>query len=376
MLKKRKDYTLTFLYEEEPVKKLEISMIIVVVFSAMTSHILIAADDYWTPKGSPESDAGVMKTLEQVEPRTIVTNLPFNITNSGSYYLVRPLQGSDGNYGIAISANEVKLDLNGFALNGTSNSLSGIIVTALAENISIRNGVLRNWGQFGINATNAADVVMVDVKAFGNGYGGLYAGQNAIIDHCSVYGNGFSSGATGYNPPLNDAIQVGSFSTITDCKIRRNGGAGIHTYNHSRVIGCTSVLNTNATGVSVEDYCTVKECTAAQNKIGIAMSSKCRVSENTVGENGILGQPNWPNGIEINGNNNLIEKNSVSYNFVGIRVMGTGNLVINNFVSKSINMDIYVQNMSNYVGAVSMFTNNFGAITNINPWMNFSFSGP
>ena len=347
----------------------------IALFSLVSGRVLVA-DDYWVPKGDPGTEAGVMKTLEQVEPRTIVTNLPFNITNSGSYYLVRTLTGSDGNYGIAIAANEVKLDLNGFSLNGTSNSLSAILVTAPTENISIRNGVIRNWGQFGVEATNGIDVVIMDVKAFGNGYGGLYVGQNAIMERCSVYGCGFAGGAMGHNPPWNDGIQVGSFSTIKDCKIRGNGGAGIHTYNHSRIIGCTSVLNTNATGVSVEDYCTVKECTAAQNKIGIAMSSKCRVSENTVGENGILGQPNWPNGIEINGNNNLIEKNSVSYNFVGIRVMGTGNLVINNFVSKSMNTDIYVQNVSNYVGAVSMFTNNFGAITNINPWMNVSFSGP
>jgi len=364
------------LFGEETVRKDAISLMFggFIVFTCIPSTL--TADDYWTPRGAPESEAGIMKTLEQVEPRTIVTNLPFNITNSGSYYLVSSLTGSDGNYGISISANEIKLDMNGFSLNGTPGSLSGIKVTASFENISIRNGVIRNWGQFGIDATNGIDVVMMDVKAFANGYGGLYAGQNAIMERCSIYNCGFAGGAMGKNPPWNDGIQVGSFSTIKDCKIRSNGGAGIHTYNHSRVIGCTSVLNTNATGISVEDYCTVKECTAAQNKIGVAMSDKCRVSENTVGENGTLGQPNWPNGIEINGNNNLIEKNSVSYNFVGIRIMGTGNLVVNNFVSKSINTDIYVQNPSNYVGAVSMLSTNFGAITNMNPWMNFSFSGP
>ncbi len=337
----------------------------------------MVADDYWKPKGEPGTEEGIMKTLEQLEPRTIVTNLPFNITNSGSYYLVKPMFGSDGNYGITISANEVKLDLNGFSLNGTSNSLSAIRVTIPAENISIRNGVIRNWGQFGIDATNAFDVVMQDVKAFGNGYGGLYAGANALLERCSVYGNGFAMGAQGHFPPWNDAIQVGSFSTITDCKTRGNGGAGIHTFDHSRVVGCTSVMNTNATGITVENYCTVKECTAAQNKIGIHMGNKCRVSENTVGENGLPGGgPMWPCGIEINNDNNLVEKNSVSYNGVGIKVMGSGNLVINNYVSKSANNDIYVSNPSNYIGFVSLFTNNFGAITNINPWMNFSFSGP
>jgi len=364
--------------QEETVKlSVKISIITAIMLSSALCFWSAAADtNYWNPKGSPLSDEGMMKTLEQVEPRTIVTNLPFNITNSGSYYLVRPMFGSDGNYGIAISASEVKLDLNGFSLNGTANSLSGIKVTSLAENISIRNGVLRNWGQFGIDATNGIDVVIMDVKAYGNGYGGIYAGQNAIMERCSVYGCGFGAGAVGHNPPWNDGIQAGSFSTIKDCKIRGNGGAGIHTYNHSRVIGCTSVLNTNANGIFLQDYCTASDCTAASNKIGISIFNKCRVINNTVGENGLLGQLNWPNGIEINGNNNLVEKNAVSYNFVGIRVMGTGNLVINNFVTKSLNTDIYTPNTSNYVGAISTHTSNYGEITNSNPWMNFSFGGP
>jgi parallel beta-helix repeat protein len=320
------------------------------------------------------TDTGMVKTLEQLEPRTIVTNLPFNITNSGSYYLIQSLFGSDGNYGITIATNEVKLDLNGFSLNGTSNALSGIKVTVLAENISIRNGVIRNWGQFGIDATCAVDVVMVDVKAFGNGYGGLYSGQNAILDRCSCYGNGFAEGAKGHpQQPWDDAIQVGSFSTITGCKTRGNGGAGIHTYDHSRVIGCTSVLHTNATGVSVENYCTVKECTAAQNKIGIAVSDKCRVSENTVGENGI-GIAGFPSGIEINGGNNVIERNSVSYNQNGIRVMGTNNLVINNFVTKSPGTEVYVSNPGlNYIGGTYQLQHSADVSTN-GPWLNFIFN--
>jgi hypothetical protein len=365
------------LLKEETVEKYGIFSISAFILLFLTAPpARTAADDYWTPRGAPESEAGVMKTLEQVEPRTIVTNLPFNITNSGSYYLVRSLSGSDGNYGIAISTNEVKLDLNGFSLNGTPASLDGIKVTVLAENISIRNGVIRNWGNFGINATSAMDVVMIDVKAFGNGYGGLYAGQNAILERCSAYGNGFSSGAIGHNPPWNDAIQVGSFSTIKDCKVRGNGGAGIHTYDHSRVIGCTSVLNTNANGVYVEDYCTVKECTAAQNKTGISVFNKCRVSENTVGQNGVaIGQPPFSPGIEVNGNNNVIERNSLSYNNVGIKIMGAGNLVINNFVSKSQNNDIFWQTTDNYIGAASSTNFNISITTN-NPWMNFTFGGP
>ena len=337
------------------------------------------ADDYWIPKGGPNEEAGKMKTMEQVEPRTIVTNpLPYYITNSGSFYLTQSMNGSDGNYGIIIATNEVKLDLNGFSLNGTTGSLDGIKVTLIpSDNISIRNGVIRNWGDgFGVNATSASDVVMQDLKAFRNGWGGLYAGQNALLERCSVYGCGSSTNAIGY-PPKNDAIQVGSFSTIIDCKARGNTGTGIHSYGHSRVIGCTAVLSTGATGINLEDYCTVKDCTVSQNKIGISVGNKSRVSENTVGDNGNnpwAGNYNGP-GIFITGDNNVIERNIISYNNTGIKVSGLGNLIMNNYISKSRsigswNPDLYIVNSNNFIGG-AMSTNTYDEVTNSNPWMNF-----
>src|SRR6185503_15533594 len=89
-----------------------------------------------------------MKTLQQVEPRTPISALPFNITNAGAYYLTTNLSG---NAGISINASNVTVDLNGFSLLGAGNG-TGILVGSAQVGISVRNGGVRRW-QAGVNAT-------------------------------------------------------------------------------------------------------------------------------------------------------------------------------------------------------------------------------
>jgi len=359
--------------------KLPKLLLFLATFLVTTVYGFSDTTNYWLPKGVPGEESGIMKTLEQVEPRVLITNLPWNITAPGSYYIVQSLTGVTGQPGINISSSDVKIDLNGFALNGIpGTSLDGICVLAGSfENISIRNGILRNWGNFGINATNASDVVITEVKAFGNGWGGIYAGPNSFLERCSAYGNGFSAPG-GKNPPWSDAIQVYSFSTIKDCKTKGNGGAGIHSYMHSRVTGCTSVMNTNADGIALEDYCTVKDCTAAQNRNGITVGNFSRVTENTVGANGWV--PSTGQGI-MAGSYSVIEKNIVCQNRFGINVSGTGSLFINNYISRSGigqvggTNDIIGFIGGNYVGTAASFTTGYGEFTTNNPWMNFKFGG-
>lgn len=84
-----------------------------------------------TPPGAP---APLMKTLEQVEPRTPVnavntpgdTNAVYVISQPGSYYLTGDVLGVPDQHGIRIDADYVTLDLNGYTLDGVIGSLSGI----------------------------------------------------------------------------------------------------------------------------------------------------------------------------------------------------------------------------------------------------------
>src|SRR3954466_4411407 len=79
-----------------------------------------------TPPGPP---GPTMKSLDQVEARTPISALPFTIDSAGSYYLTGNLTVSDTTAGIAITANDVTLDLNGFQLTSSASSPgSGISV--------------------------------------------------------------------------------------------------------------------------------------------------------------------------------------------------------------------------------------------------------
>ena len=85
-------------------------------------------------------DGEAAQALEELEPRTILMPpgegelLPASLTavitinSPGSYVLGSNVIGVAGKHGIEIKKSNVTLDLNGFALVGTTDSLSGINV--------------------------------------------------------------------------------------------------------------------------------------------------------------------------------------------------------------------------------------------------------
>ncbi|MCC5843953.1 MAG: right-handed parallel beta-helix repeat-containing protein [Verrucomicrobia bacterium] len=95
--------------------------------------------------------APMMRTLDQLEPRTAVSELPFTITEPGSYYVTSSLEVSGD--GIVVNAGNVSLDLMGFTLSG-DNTGTGIQINS-ADNVSVRNGTVRAFGA-GIVAENSS----------------------------------------------------------------------------------------------------------------------------------------------------------------------------------------------------------------------------
>src|SRR3569833_3288356 len=90
-----------------------------------------------------------MKSLDQVEARTAITNTASLVTISqpGSYYLTHNLTVATGD-AIDINTNQVTLDLNGFTIASTAGSSSGnaIYLARASGNIgiTIRNGIIKS----------------------------------------------------------------------------------------------------------------------------------------------------------------------------------------------------------------------------------------
>ncbi|MBN1675229.1 MAG: right-handed parallel beta-helix repeat-containing protein [Kiritimatiellae bacterium] len=314
------------------------------------------------PAGPPGSDETAMRTLNEIEPDTIISALPYTINESGSYSVISNLLGESSAPGILITANNVKLDLNGFALGGVSGSTDGIQVSASSQNIAIRNGTVRGWGGYGVSAEGAMGSLFEFLKAYGNTAGGLRLGADSLVVNCKAHDNG------------GDGIYVTDGSIVKQCSARNNNRHGISAENGSRVVDCTASKNcTN--GINVQVYCTVEGCTTLWNKFdGIWVGARCRIVNNNGGENDEYRQNNGA-GIRINGNSNRIEGNNLIENMFGILVtdpLVQDNLIVRN--SASLNVTNYQWSTGrNHYGRI-LDSNTMGeSFSNSNPWVNFDF---
>jgi parallel beta-helix repeat protein len=231
------------------------------LLSALNFQLSTFAQGSLTPPGAP---APTMKSLDQVEPRTIVNavNTPgdslalFKITNSGSYYLTGNVNGVSSKSGIFISADNVTLDLNGFAIVGVSGAGTGIYVFPGHANICIRNGAVANWPSSGVSAATTSNSRFEGLRISGNGFKGLFAGENCLVSDCAARGN------------IDDGMTIGQGSTVRGCVASANGGVGI----------------------SLAEGCTIKDSTASSNSLsGITTGTAGSVSGCTARTNGLTG---------------------------------------------------------------------------------------
>ena len=184
----------------------------VLFFGCLVVARQAAAQGGLTPPGAP---GPLFKTLDQVQPRTPISVLPYTINAGGSYYLADNLAGLAGQNGVTINANDVTLDLNGFSLTGTAGSINGIAVSSSCRNLSIYNGGVSAWGASGISASNATASRFENVHLLNNALEGITLGSNSFAFRCFAYNNGGSG-----------LRVVGSGSRIEDNQANANGGWG------------------------------------------------------------------------------------------------------------------------------------------------------
>ncbi len=270
---------------------------------------------------------------------------PYTISTPGSYIVVKDLTAGTTNPTITINTSDVTIDLNGHNIYGAGQITDGIWSAAGNNNITITNGVVRDWGHNGISLSGN-DVQVSKVKSYNNGYNGFFLGGTTMrVINCIANKNG----CDGFN--LNeDAIITGSVASY-------NGFASIG-FNCSGIdIGnnCTVTDNkasSNALGIYADNNSIVKDNTANGNQTGIIIGSRCRVIGNTCNDS-------LNNGIQTQGGTmNVIENNLIINNYIGIYLDGNGNFYASNRASGN-NMNYYNYGGNTDGGATDPALHNF-----------------
>jgi parallel beta-helix repeat protein len=184
-----------------------------------------------TPPGAP---APTMKSLDQLEPRTPISSLPFDITNSGVFFMTASLSN---NLGITIDASDVTLDLGDFTLTGGGGS-TGIEIRH-QNRVAIRNGTIRDFF-VGITLTEPLTNALIEniFTQSNSSEGILIRGTGSIIRHCRS-----SGGAAGFN------LSRGFQNVIEDCVAINNTQTGF------LIAGTNNLVIRNlASGNPLNDY--------------------------------------------------------------------------------------------------------------------------
>jgi hypothetical protein len=193
------------------------------------------------PAGPVQS---TMKTLEQIEPRVCINDLPgsatasHTISRAGNYYLRADVNGKVGLDGIEIdyasfppgSSAEVTIDLNGYSLigvPGSGNGISAVGSAATSESLRVGNHpnvvtFIGRWSGSGIATTSVENVRISNVAPSENGVDGIHLEESQYttlvgIDAIGNGDDGIESRSSGLGP---------RYLICTSTHFIANGGGG------------------------------------------------------------------------------------------------------------------------------------------------------
>lgn len=337
------------------------------------------------PPGAP---GPTMKTLDQVESRIpiSVASLPLRVTSKGSYYLTGDVAWNSTNqYAIIITASNVTIDLNGYALVGPGKTQGttggGILASNTAGLVVVRNGTVSDWCEWGVRL-DGNDSVVSDVSSAANGSGGIRVGTGGIVRNCvgsrngssdsitAAYGIYVSSRGLAENNTCNENIGTSGYGIYAgaSCNVSKNvcnlnggttsWGAGINSGDHCLVADNVCDDNTaggsgsNGAGIySSGSYATFRGNSCYSNDggdggfgYGIYSQWDCLIEGNTCIYNGsLIGRTQCQ--IYAHGRctvRNNYCKSSASGTRYGIWLQTQDAVVINNVVRGCLSGSIYV----------------------------------
>jgi hypothetical protein len=149
---------------------------------------------------------------------TRITSIPYLISAPGSYYLGSNLTYTGSGDGIIVGADNVTIDLMGFALNGSGSGRYGISMYG-RKNVEIRNGTTTGWttGVREESLYSGSLHRIINVRAVGNTEGIVLEGRGHLVKGCEAT-------ATGVNLGIYIANNYG---TVSGCRVKNVDGDGI-----------------------------------------------------------------------------------------------------------------------------------------------------
>jgi hypothetical protein len=321
------------------------------------------------------------KTLGEVEPRIAINaeNTPgdldsvFRIEQPGSYYLTGPMVGVAGRSTIEIATSRVTIDLNGFSVEGVTDSQAGIRTSGPQFDVAIRNGSVRGF-QDGIDFLNGGPGALFHIEnihASANAGVGIRVGANSTLRQCTSSGNFLGGFVIGEGSIVDSCIarannlpgfQTESGCILTNCVSTRNGNHGFVVLGGGTLRNCIAYFN-SGDGISATVSGTMTECVSRNNlSNGILAAGwrveRCTTSGNTLdgvrmtGSGAVLNclsENNGPGvdvgaGIRVTGTDVRVEGNACNINDRGVQVDGAGNIVFRNTCSGNTTDWVFVAN--------------------------------
>ena len=242
--------------------------------------------------------------------------------------------------------------------------MDGIYFNENTKDGVVINGMIRNWGQNGLNACNLTTSRLTGIISDGSGASGLKLGDDGLVSKCIVRENN-EWGIYGDNNCL-----------VLNSVARGNGLGGFKLYSGGIIKDCVAE-RTGLAGIWLRYEGSIKNCLSSFNSTGIILENE----GNEVSNNNCVG--NYNNGILCKGKRNRIDSNMIATRPSGIGIQveenSGSNIILRNTVvidgPDAVAYDIHTNSGATYGPIIDVTgIGDISSVTNANhPWANFVY---